>query len=269
MSNNKILTKQDLTRTLIRYVWARQAPFNYETMQSGGWTWAIYPAMAKIYDNDTEVLKAKFRQHFRFYNTHPWMGNVILGACLAIEESKEPGCTETAVDLRTALMGPLAGLGDSIIWVMLPTILGAIASYMALEGSLMGWFIAWVVQMVIWIAFWFMFYKAYDAGVEFVTSRSQQMANLTSAAGIVGLAVVGALIASTVNVKLGSLFEWKVGEVSLNLNDRLNMIIPHFMNVVTMAIIYWALGKSGMTTGKLVLIALVVGVVLGAVGVLG
>ena len=267
--SNRILTKQDLTKTLYRYIWARQAPFNYETMQSGGWTWSIWPAMVKIYDNDRELLKEKFRQHFRFYNTHPWMGNVILGACLAIEETKEPGCTETAVDLRTALMGPLAGLGDSIIWVMLPTILGAIASYMALDGSLMGWFIAWVVQMIIWLAFWFMFYKAYDAGVEFVTSKSQQMANLTAASGIVGLAVVGALIASTVNVKLGKLFEWQVGDVSLILNDRLNMIVPHFMNVVTMAIVYWALGRSGMTTGKLVGIALVVGLALGAVGVLG
>ena len=88
--SERILTKKDLSKVLNRYVWARQSPFNYETMQSGGWVWAIHPAMAKIYDNDKEVLSAKYRQHFRFYNTHPWMGNIILGACLAIEETKEP-----------------------------------------------------------------------------------------------------------------------------------------------------------------------------------
>ena len=46
------LTKKDLQKVLNRYVIARQSPFNYETMQSGGWVYAIHPAMAKIYDND-------------------------------------------------------------------------------------------------------------------------------------------------------------------------------------------------------------------------
>ena len=53
--SERILTKKDLSKVLNRYVWARQSPFNYETMQSGGWVWAIHPAMAKIYDNDKEV----------------------------------------------------------------------------------------------------------------------------------------------------------------------------------------------------------------------
>ena len=57
--SERILTKKDLSKVLNRYVWARQSPFNYETMQSGGWVWAIHPAMAKIYDNDKEVLSAK------------------------------------------------------------------------------------------------------------------------------------------------------------------------------------------------------------------
>ncbi len=265
MMSNKVLTKQDLTNVLVRYVWARQSPFNYETMQSGGWVWAIHPAMAKIYDNDAEVLKAKYRQHFRFYNTHPWMGNIILGACLAIEESKEPDCTETAVDLRTALMGPLAGLGDSIIWVILPTILGAIAAYMALDGSIMGWVIAEAFNVGIWMLFWFGFYISYEKGVEFITSKSTSMANMTAAAGILGLAVVGALIATTVNVKVG--VQMTVGEVSQDLNSLLNMVIPHFANVVATILIWMGLNK-GMTTGKMVLVCIAVGLVLGGVGLL-
>ena len=260
------LTKKDLSKVLHRYVWARQSPFNYETMQSGGWVYAIHPAMAKIYDNDPEILAAKYRQHFRFYNTHPWMGNIILGACLAIESTKEPDCTETAVDLRTALMGPLAGLGDSIIWVILPTVLGAIAAYQAQAGSILGWVLAEAVQMVIWIFFYKAFYIAYDKGIEFVTSRSESLSHLTSAATIVGLAVVGALTASIVNVKFG--ITWTVGDLTQNLDDLLNSIVPHFANVVTMLLMYYLVSKKNMSTGKLVLWTIVVAIFLSAFNIL-
>lgn len=264
--SERILTKKDLSKVLNRYVWARQSPFNYETMQSGGWVWAIHPAMAKIYDNDKEVLSAKYRQHFRFYNTHPWMGNIILGACLAIEETKEPECTETAIDLRTALMGPLAGLGDSIIWVILPTVMGAIAAYMAQQGSIVGWVIAEAVQLVLWFTFYFGFYVAYEKGVEFITSRSSSLSHLTAAASIVGLSVIGALTASIINVKFG--ISWTVGELTQNLNDLVDAIIPHFANVITMLVMYYMLNRKGWSTGKLVLVSIVVAIVLSAFNIL-
>ena len=127
MSN--VLTKKDLRRCLNRYIFTRQSPFNYETMQSGGWVYSIHPAMEKIYDGDADLLAEKYKDHFKFYNTHPWMGNISLGACIAIESTKDPDATKQAVEMRTALMGPLAGIGDAIIWIMFMTILGAIAAY--------------------------------------------------------------------------------------------------------------------------------------------
>lgn len=265
MSENS-LTKKDLAKVLHRYVWARQSPFNYETMQSGGWVYAIHPAMAKLYNNDADVLTEKYRQHFRFYNTHPWMGNIILGACLAVESTKEPDCTETAVDLRTALMGPLAGLGDSIIWVILPTVLGAIAAYQAQQGSILGWVLAEAVQMVLWMFFYKAFYIAYDKGVEFVTSKSSSLSHLTSAATIVGLSVIGALAASTVSVKFG--ISWTVGELTQSLDDLLNSIIPHFANVITMLVMYYFVARKNVSTGMLVLMTIIVTIALSAINIL-
>lgn len=265
MSNNT-LTKKDLKRCLWRYIFTRQAPFNYETMQSGGWVYSLHPALSKIYDNDPEVLKEKYNEHFKFYNTQPWMGNLILGACIAIESTKSDDCTRQAVETRTALMGPLAGLGDAIIFVMFMTITGAIAAYMALEGSVVGWVIAEVINLLIWGTFNKLFYVAYDKGVEFVTERSSQMKHLTEAASVVGLAVVGALIASTVNVSLGLTFS--VGEVTQSVNDLLNSIVPHFANVVTVGLIYWGLGKKNMNSAKMIVIVLIVSIALSAFGIL-
>ena len=264
MSN--VLTKKDLRRCLNRYIFTRQSPFNYETMQSGGWVYSIHPAMEKIYDGDADLLAEKYKDHFKFYNTHPWMGNIILGACIAIESTKDPDATKQAVEMRTALMGPLAGIGDAIIWIMFMTILGAIAAYMALEGSIVGWVIAEVIQLVIWFAFYKLFFVAYEQGVTFVTTRSAQLQHITEAASVLGLSVVGALVASTVNVKLGITMSY--GEVVQPVNDLLDSIIPHFGNVVTVALIYWGLGRKNMTSGKMIVLVLVAAILLSAIGVL-
>ena len=264
MSN--VLTKKDLRRCLNRYIFTRQSPFNYETMQSGGWVYSIHPAMEKIYDGDADLLAEKYKDHFKFYNTHPWMGNIILGACIAIESTKDPDATKQAVEMRTALMGPLAGIGDAIIWIMFMTILGAIAAYMALEGSIVGWVIAEVIQLVIWFAFYKLFFVAYDQGVTFVTTRSAQLQHITEAASVLGLSVVGALVASTVNVKFGITMSY--GEVVQPVNDLLDSIIPHFGNVVTVALIYWGLGRKSMTSVKMIVIVLVAAIVLSAIGIL-
>ena len=264
MSN--VLTKKDLRRCLNRYIFTRQSPFNYETMQSGGWVYSIHPAMEKIYDGDADLLAEKYKDHFKFYNTHPWMGNIILGACIAIESTKDPDATKQAVEMRTALMGPLAGIGDAIIWIMFMTILGAIAAYMALEGSIVGWVIAEVIQLVIWFAFYKLFFVAYEQGVTFVTTRSAQLQHITEAASVLGLSVVGALVASTVNVKFGITMSY--GEVVQPVNDLLDSIIPQFGNVVTVALIYWGLGRKSMTSGKMIVIVLVAAIVLSAIGIL-
>ena len=264
MSN--VLTKKDLRRCLNRYIFTRQSPFNYETMQSGGWVYSIHPAMEKIYDGDAYMLAEKYKDHFKFYNTHPWMGNIILGACIAIESTKDPDATKQAVEMRTALMGPLAGIGDAIIWIMFMTILGAIAAYMALEGSIVGWVIAEAIQLVIWFAFYKLFFVAYEQGVTFVTTRSAQLQHITEAASVLGLSVVGALVASTVNVKFGITMSY--GEVVQPVNDLLDSIIPHFGNVVTVALIYWGLGRKSMTSGKMIIIVLVAAIVLSAIGIL-
>ncbi len=266
MSNKVELTKKDLYRCINRYMFTRQSPFNYETMQSGGWVYSIHPAMEKIYGDDPDLLAKKYEDHFKFYNTQPWFGNLILGACIAIESTKEPDATQTAVDMRTALMGPLAGLGDAIIFVMFATVFGAIAAYSALEGSIFGWVIAQTFGTVLWIIFYRLFFTAYKQGVEFVTSRSAQLKRLTDAAAVLGLSVVGALVVTTVKVHFG--FSWTIGEVTQNLDDLVNSIIPNFANVLTVILIYFGLDIKKMTSAKMIIIVLVVAIVLSAFGIL-
>lgn len=259
------LTSKDLRKSLNRYIIARQAPFNYETMQSGGFVYAMQPILEKLY-KDPNVIAEKQKQYFKFYNTHPWMGNLILAVAIALEQTKDENATKSAVDLRTALMGPLAGLGDSIVFIMPMTILGSIAAYMALEGSIMGFVIAEIVLLIIWITFYRLFFVAYKQGVTFVTSRSRQLNHLTQAAAVIGIAVIGALVASTVNVQTG--IQLNYGEVSQSLDELLSTIMPHLLNVVAVTLIYFGLNIKKMTSGKMVIIVIVVSILLSTLGIL-
>lgn len=258
------LTKKDLTKTLVRYVLGRQVCFNYETMQSGGWVWAIHPALKKIYSDD-DVVSKKYESYFQFFNTHPWFGNLILMACLALETTREENVTTTAVDIRTGLMGPLAGLGDAIVWILLPTVTGAIAGYQAMEGSAFGWIIAQLVCWGLWLAFWKLSYVVYDKGLSFITARSSSLKNLTDVCSILGLIVIGGMVASTVKVNFA--FSWTVGELTQSLDELLNSILPHFGNVLFMVLIYLGLGIKKMTSGKMVWIVMGVSILLGALGI--
>ena len=266
MMSNNVLTKKDLRRCLWRWVFTRQSPFNYETQSSGGWVYSIHPALEKIYDGDAETLAEKYKDHFKFYNTHPLMGCILLGSCIAIESSRDKNSTKQAIELRTALMGPLAGIGDSVLWVLFSTITGAIAAYMAIEGSVMGLVIAESAQLAFFFIFNKLFYVSYEKGTTFITSNSTKMGNIAKAASVVGLSVVGALIASNVNVNFGITMSY--GEVTQSLNELLEMVIPNLANIITVALIYWGLGRKGMNSGKMVIIVMVIGILLSTLGIL-
>ena len=133
------LTKSDIKRAMLRSFCYQWQSFNYETMQSAGFAQFITPAIKKIYEGDDELIAQKTEQYLStFYNTENTMGQIIHGASLALEESETPEITETAVALRTGLMGPFAGLGDSIFKVSAKVIFGSLAGYMALENSVVG-----------------------------------------------------------------------------------------------------------------------------------
>ena len=162
-------------------------------------------------------------------------------------------------------MGPLAGLGDAIVWVLLPTVLGAIAGYQAQNGSMFGTVLAVAVNIALWLVFWKLAYPVYKTGVTFITEKSASLRNLTEACSILGIIVLGAMVASTVNVNIA--YSWTVGDLTQNLGDLLNTIIPCFGNVVVTGLLYWALGRKKMTSGKLIWIVIIVAIILGALGI--
>ncbi|WP_144743571.1 PTS system mannose/fructose/sorbose family transporter subunit IID [Enorma burkinafasonensis] len=259
------LTKADFQQINRRNLLGFQAGWNYERMQHSGYLWIILPQLRKIYGDDTEALKTACRtQCSPFFNTSNFLNTIITGVDLAIEETEGLEGMETVASLKTGLMGPLASIGDSIFGSLLPTIFGALAANMAMQGNPIGIFIWIAVNIVV---DWFrckQTYVAYDQGMKLVTTMSDQLNAITDAATVMGVFMVGALISTNVGVVLNIVPN--IGGVTMNVQDILNQICPKLVPAALVGFVYWLLGRKGMTSTKAIFIVLVIGIVLGALG---
>ncbi|MEG0077949.1 PTS system mannose/fructose/sorbose family transporter subunit IID [Anaerorhabdus sp.] len=270
MTNSSKLTKKDLNGVFLRWATACQICWNYETMQSGGVVLALGPALRKIYTNDEEYKKA-IDSHYTFFNTQPFMGNIVLGAALAMEEqsgNNDFESTRSAVtSIKTGLMGPLAGVGDAIFFVIPFTIFNAIAAYMGQEGSPLGIAIGVLFGFVLLFLRKYMFTMGYKEGSKFVTTLSNQLKSLTNSANILGMMVIGALVGSVITVTIP--FTFQQGEVSVALQSTIDMIMPNLMPALVVGFVYWLLGKKGMTSTKVIVAVLLLSFVGYITGMLG
>lgn len=271
MSDNKayssVITKKDITKMCWRNCLSAHAAFNYETFLSGTLVLSIGPLLEKIYKDEPEKLKAKMSAYLgQFFNTQTTFQLPIFGAIVAVEETKQDNATETATGIKTSLMGPLAGIGDSMFIAMPKAILGALAGYWALEGSAAGIIIAlaWGVFMM-WLKF-FLGRMGYEKGVDIITKQVSTFSAITDAASTLGIVVVGSMIASTVTVKTPIVFT--MGDVTKSLQDTINTLMPAFLPLVTVGLVYWGLGKKHMTLIRMVWLLIILSIGLSALGIL-
>ena len=262
------LSKRDIRKAMIRSMCYQWMSFNYETMQSPGFTHFITPSLKKIYDDDEDLVVEKTEEYLSsFYNTENTMGQIIHGATLALEESRTEGITSTAVALRTGLMGPFAGLGDSIFKVSSKVIFGSLAGYMALEGSVVGLLlcVALCIFCNCFMRYW-LFMGGYKQGVSFITTKQDMIKGLTAAVTIMGLVVVGCMIPSTIKINIPFVFTY--GEAQQSIQDILNAIFPYLLPAGVTALIYKGLGSKKMTTVKMVWLIIAICIVLTGLGIL-
>ena len=260
------VTKKDLRKTAARYNFMACNIFNYESQMGPAVAWAMAPVLRKIYKKDDEYKEA-LNNHFNYYNSTTVMSSVILGATLAIEEKDGIAAKETVQSLKTSLMGPFAGVGDTFVWVLWPTIMGSISGYMAQQGNPLGAIIWFICN----IAFWFVkskfFELGYRSGTKMITELGQKLSVFTETTSIMGLSVVGALIATSVKVQTA--LNFKVGEVSLALQtDILDQIMPALLPVLLTALVYKLLGNKKWTPTKLILLIIVISLVCSFFGIL-
>jgi sorbose PTS system EIID component len=203
----KKLTKKDLINMFIRTN-LEQASFNFERIHGLGFCFDMIPAIKRLYDND-EDRKEALKRHLVFFNTTPAMTGPILGVTAAMEEAKANGADieESSINsLKVGLMGPLAGVGDPLVWGTLRPITAALGASLALTGSIAGPLLFFLIFNLVRLAMlWFGLDYGYKKGLTVIKDLSGNMLQkITEGASILGLFVMGALVSkwTTINVPL-------------------------------------------------------------------
>lgn len=261
------LTKEDFRQINVRNLFTFQAGWNYERMQASGYLYHILPQLRKLYGDHTDELKEMMRTHAQFFNTSNFFNTIVTGIDLAIEEEEGVKSKEAVAGLKSGLMGPFAAIGDSLFASLIPSIFGAIASTLAMQGNPVGILIWVIVGILICVFRWKQLEYAYEAGIDLVSEVSDQLNLFTNAATLLGVFMVGALIATMVNIK----FIWtpEIGGVTVNIQNIFDMIMPRLVPALATGAIYWLLGRENMSSTKVIFIVLIVSILLSALGIIG
>lgn len=124
----KKLSKKALSKSFHNWYYGHLTCFSQEHMQTFGYLCSMLPLVEELYDNEEDKAKA-MDTYTAFFNTEPQLGSVIVGMTAGLEEARANGAEdvdeETINGLRAGLMGPIAGIGDSlVVGTVIPILLG-------------------------------------------------------------------------------------------------------------------------------------------------
>ncbi|QIF45867.1 PTS N-acetylgalactosamine transporter subunit IID [Aeromonas veronii] len=250
------LTKQDINRFAWRSL-LLQASFNYERMQASGWLYGLLPALQKIHTNPRDLSRA-MKGHMGFFNTHPFLVTFVMGIVLAMERSKQN--VNSIQSTKIAVGAPLGGIGDAMFWLTLLPICGGIGADLALQGSIMGAVVFFLLFNVVHFGLRFgLAHYAYRMGVAAIPVIKANTRKVGHAASIVGMTVIGALVATY--VRLGTTLEITAGDAVVKLQaDVLDKLMPAFLPLLYTLAMY-ALIRKGWSPLRLIVITVVLGIV--------
>lgn len=250
------LTHQDINRFAWRSL-LLQASFNYERMQASGWLYGLLPALQKIHTNPRDLSRA-MKGHMGFFNTHPFLVTFVMGIVLAMERSKQN--VNSIQSTKIAVGAPLGGIGDAMFWLTLLPICGGIGADLALQGSIMGAVVFFLLFNLVHFGLRFgLAHYAYRMGVAAIPLIKANTRKVGHAASIVGMTVIGALVATY--VRLGTTLEITAGDAVVKLQaDVLDKLMPAFLPLLYTLAMY-GLIRRGWSPLRLIVITVVLGIV--------
>lgn len=268
---NKKLDKKDVQQAAWTNVFFHHCAQNYERMMGLAFCHTLSKPLEKLYPEKEDYIKA-LQRHMQFYNTEPTLGSIIPGVVLGLEEGMangEEGVTEELIlGTKTALMGPFAGIGDSLIGATYCSIVASIAIGLSEGGSLLGVFFFLIFHAAVPVMMkYFLFIKGYELGLNalnLITPKVTEIA--TTALGIAGLITVGGVAANTVNVPIA--YEYTSGELVVSIQSILNTIMPGLLPLCLTIGLWWLYTRKNWSAVKALVTLLVCTILLVYLGIM-
>lgn len=269
--NGAKLQKKDLTGSWFRWVCFGQTCYNYERMQGMGFCHSMLPIIDRLYTKK-EDKAAAMQRHLTYYNTENNWGAAVAGIAASMEEQRANGADidDDAINgIKTSLMGPLAGIGDTVTQSLVKTIFMAIGCSLAMAGNILGPVLFFVGMSVYALGLsYFLYFQGYNSGKTSVTKilRSGIVKRVSEALGALGMMVLGAMVAANIGVTTPLAFT--VGGSEIVIQPILNSILPSLLPLLIFLGTYRLVVKGKKST-TIIAIMFVVGILGSVLHILG
>ena len=260
----RLLNKKDIFRCYRSWLVWNLSVQNMERMQGPALIRMLGAVKDKLYPNNRAKQQELLARHTPFFNTEPYLGCVVPGIVLGMEEenarNKEGIPDELLMGVKTALMGPMAGIGDSLyVGTLIPILLAVAIGISGNNGSIIGPLFYIITHLGIMFPLtWFLFNRGYSLGLNAASSilEGGLKDKIADAMNIIGLTVVGAITSQFVPIQT----TWVImqgEEVMIDINAAIAGIFPNLITLLLALAIFWLMAKKNVKMGWMYLIMLV------------
>lgn len=285
MTNTATLTnnKQSLTKEqkkLVRSVFFRSLWLmfctSYTKQQGTTFGWVLIPYLEEIYGKETDEFYDAMSRHQDFFNTTPGMSPFIFALVITMEKERkavlDAGGTfdDSSIEaIKVALMGPFAGIGDSIYSGALRIVATGIALGFSQAGSWLGPILFALVYNIPNILIrYFGAVFGFKLGDSFIAEalESGAIKAFTKGFAALGLIMTGAMTAQYVSFKTTYVADF--GGTQFNLQNVLDQIMPGLLPLgITMAAFIYLRKKNNPI--RVLIVMFIASVVLTVLGICG
>lgn len=266
----KKVTKGDLRKMFWRSC-SVDFSWNFERQCSMGYAYAMAPIIKRLYDKKEDRAVA-LKRHLEFFNITSQVATLPLGISAAMEEenaNNEKFDTASINSVKTALMGPLSAIGDSFFWGTLRLLATGVGTSLALKGNILGPILFLLLFNIPAFATRYLLTNAgYSTGTSFLhkLEKNGALDDLTYGASILGLIVIGAMVASMITVStplaIGS------GDSAYKIQEMFDSIMPQLLPLISFGVVYKVLDKQKNSL-VIILGIFVISVICAFFGILG
>lgn len=252
---NKLTSKipQEERKLISKLYWRSQVYamlFTYSRWCGNSNAWVIWPYLDYLYPNEDDKEKKieALKREQGIMNITPQMYPIMLALFCNMEKEVRDNqkFDPTAIDaIRASLQGPFCGVGDAIWWVTWRLVATGLGLPLALQGNVLGPIIFVLAYNIpSYIFRYYALYITYTAGASVISKAEESglFGKLVRGSSIVGLVMIGYMIAMNVNVPLALSFT--ISGAEFKVLELVNQIVPGILSLGIVFLMMYLLKKN-------------------------
>ncbi|MBA1434065.1 PTS system mannose/fructose/sorbose family transporter subunit IID [Lactobacillus bombi] len=243
--------------------------WNYLNAQGNAIGYMMLPGLKQIYKGDRKKLNQAMKRSIAYCNINSVFSPLLTGIATSMEEenANDPNFDENSINaVKASLMGPLAGIGDSLWWGTFRIITAGIGISLAEKGNVLGPILFLILfNLTYMVPRYFGFSFGYKAGAQFIQKayKNGLINIITKAATILGLTMVGGMIYTTVtfSTKISFTVSHKSYAIQTILDQIFKGILPLMATLLCLFLI-----RKKVSANKIIIGIIILAIPLAALG---